>query len=154
MCGNCNTERLQNAKECYCCREIEKAVQFIEELDSHDKKSVDKVICVTNHPGFPAVCLNRWLLELAADMFKTHDGHRYHQIRTKERYVLENLAFCNKFACCIVCPIPKLLALDNLATSNNLFERIKLLHSYSSKSTPSITPNNIHTWNKQCKPNF
>jgi hypothetical protein len=53
--------------------------------------SVDKeVICVTDHhPGFPAVvCINRWLLELAADMFKTRlsYGHRYCQLGTKERY--------------------------------------------------------------------
>ena len=73
--GNCNTEMLLNAKECYCCREIVKCVEFVEDLDYPG--SVDKeVICVTNHPGFPAVCLNRWSLELAADTFKTRDGHR------------------------------------------------------------------------------
>ena len=43
--------------------------------------SVDKeVICVTDHPGFPAVCLNRWLLDLAVETFKTRDGHRYSQL--------------------------------------------------------------------------
>jgi hypothetical protein len=76
---------LQNAKECYCCREIEHCLQFVEDLDS--QRSVDKdVICVTDHPGFPAVCLNRWSLELAAENFKTCDCHRYSQISTRERY--------------------------------------------------------------------
>ena len=84
-CGNCNTEMLLNAKECYCCRVIVKCVECVEYLDYPG--SVDKeVICVTDHPGFPAVCLNRWSLELAADTFKTYDGHRYSQLGTKERY--------------------------------------------------------------------
>ena len=79
---------LLNAKECYCCREIVKCVEFVEDLDYPG--SVDKeVICVTDHTGFPAVCLiklNRWSLKLAADTFKTRDGHRYSQLGTKERY--------------------------------------------------------------------
>ena len=41
--------------------------------------------CVVEHPGFQASCLNRWSLELAAGNYKTHDGHRYGQIVSKER---------------------------------------------------------------------
>ncbi len=75
----------RNASECYCCRQIEKCVEFVEDLDS--QRAVDKeVICITDHPGFPAVCLNRWSLELAAENFKTRDAHHYSQINTKERY--------------------------------------------------------------------
>ena len=75
----------RNASECYCCREIEKCVEFIEDLGP--QRAVDKeVICITDHPGFPAVCLNRWSLELATENFKTRDGHHYSQINTKERY--------------------------------------------------------------------
>ena len=86
-CGNCSTEMLVSAKECYCCREIEKCVEFIEKLGSQTQNwSVDKeVICVTDHPAFPAVCLNIWSLELAADNYKTRDGYRYRQLGAKER---------------------------------------------------------------------
>ena len=53
-------------------------------LPSEDE---DELTCVIDHPGFPAICLNRWSLELAADNFKTRDGHRYKQSGSKERYV-------------------------------------------------------------------
>ena len=46
----------------------------------------DELTCVIDHL-FPAICLNRWSLELAADNFKTRDGHRYKQSGSKERYV-------------------------------------------------------------------
>ena len=50
-------QHCRNAKECYCCREIEKCVEFVDDLGYPG--SVDKeVICVTDHPGFSAVCLN------------------------------------------------------------------------------------------------
>ena len=78
---------LVNPKECCCCREIEKCIKFVDDLGSQE--SVDKVVCVTDHPGFPAVCLNRWSLELAGDKFKTRDGHRYSQLgfKGKVQYV-------------------------------------------------------------------
>ena len=64
-------------------------MEFIEKLGSQTQNSsVDKeVICVTDHPAFPAVCLNIWSLELAADNYKTRDGYRYRQLGAKERYI-------------------------------------------------------------------
>lgn len=47
----------------------------------------EQLACIIDHPGFPAICLNRWSLELAADNFKTRDGHRYKQSGSKERYI-------------------------------------------------------------------
>ena len=46
--------------------------------------------CVTEHPGFVEVCLNRWSLELAARSFKTREGPVYRQTGSDER-----LVFCH-----------------------------------------------------------
>ena len=68
LCGNCNTEFMQNAKECCCCREIQNCLPFIQ---TFCKGNQGPLKCIIDHPGFPAVCLNRWSLELAADNYKT-----------------------------------------------------------------------------------
>jgi hypothetical protein len=47
----------------------------------------DELTCTIDHPGFPAICLNRWSLEHAADNFK-NDGHRYKQSCSKEKYII------------------------------------------------------------------
>ena len=88
-CGNCSVELLQNAKECCCCKEIEGCAKFLEKFAEESMlgiKNEGELVCVIDHPGFPAICLNRWSLELAADNFKTRDGHRYKQSGSKERY--------------------------------------------------------------------
>ena len=81
-CGNCNVEILQNAKECHCCQEIENCIEFIKSFDHEEfvtggqgDKLEGTLNCITDHPGFDAVCLNKWSLELAAANFKTRDGH-------------------------------------------------------------------------------
>ena len=33
--------------------------------------------CVTEHPGFIPVCLNKWCLRLSADKYMKKDGKRY-----------------------------------------------------------------------------
>ncbi|XP_028394439.1 uncharacterized protein LOC114544657 [Dendronephthya gigantea] len=85
-CGNCSIEMLQNAKECRCCHEIEGCAKFIDDF-SEESSEEQKLTCIVNHPGFPAVCLNRWSLELAADNFKTRQGHRYKQSGSKQRFL-------------------------------------------------------------------
>jgi hypothetical protein len=82
-CGNCSIELMQNAKECCCCREIENCLQFIQTFCEENQGPLK---CIIDHPGFPAVCLNQWSLELAAGNYKTRDGHRYRQSGSKERY--------------------------------------------------------------------
>ena len=89
-CGNCNVEMLQNVKECYCCQEIENCVDFIDsfyqEFVTGGQGDKGTFNCITDHPGFEAMCLNKWSLELAAENFKTRDGHRYRQSGSKKRY--------------------------------------------------------------------
>ena len=41
--------------------------------------------CVTQHPGFNAVCLEKWSLCMAAERFKTKDKKRYRQTGSEER---------------------------------------------------------------------
>lgn len=89
-CGNCSIELLQNAKECCCCKEDEDCVTFLDKFSEDStlqSEHEEELTCVINHPGFPAICLNRWSLELEADNFKTRDGHRYKQSDSKERYI-------------------------------------------------------------------
>ena len=85
--GNCKTELLQDAKECYCCREIDNCVEFIGNFccDSDEQNKEASLKCVIDHPGFPAICLNQWSLELAAENFKMRDGHCYSQCGEKQK---------------------------------------------------------------------
>ncbi|XP_028401050.1 uncharacterized protein LOC114524123 [Dendronephthya gigantea] len=95
-CGNCNTENLVEAKECHCCTEIpncaaaltltiDDSVRVSESSD--DDATNTQQTCITNHPGFDAICLNRWSLELAADNFKTRTGQKYRQVSSKNRFL-------------------------------------------------------------------
>jgi hypothetical protein len=78
-CGNCSTEYLQNLKECQCCHEIGGCRPALEsELVVEEVREAP--LCITLHPGFQTVCLNRWALRLAARKFKTIDGRKYEAI--------------------------------------------------------------------------
>ena len=41
--------------------------------------------CITLHPGFSVVCLNRWSLRSAASKYKRIDGTKYRQTDTEEK---------------------------------------------------------------------
>ena len=41
--------------------------------------------CVTQHPGFNTVCLDKWSLRMAAETLKTKDKRRYRQTGSEER---------------------------------------------------------------------
>ena len=52
--------------ECVCCREHDKITQKMEQDGVSD-------LCITQHPGFSAVCLNVWVLQAA--YFQYHQEH-------------------------------------------------------------------------------
>ena len=79
-CGSCSTEKLVQARETRCCTEIANCVDALVRAGSQQT-------CITNHPVFDAICLNRWALELASDRFKTRSGQRYQQVESKDRLV-------------------------------------------------------------------
>ena len=41
--------------------------------------------CITEHPGFRPVCLEKWSLRMAADRFRTKSKERYRQKGSEER---------------------------------------------------------------------
>ena len=51
--------------ECVCCSEIPEIAAKIKLLleDGYVEENLPK--CITKHPGFDAVCINRWALEAA-----------------------------------------------------------------------------------------
>ena len=46
--------------------------------------------CITEHPGFDAICLNRWALNLAANLYQRRDGVRYRKGFLEQRFVTIN----------------------------------------------------------------
>ena len=66
-CGNCQV--LGRVEACICCQEIE-AVQnkLIEAVTSGECQKQPQ--CITQHPGFHVVCINRWVLQVAWYQYK------------------------------------------------------------------------------------
>lgn len=83
-CGRCNSQYLQNPNEFQCCAEIDECVECL----SHEmviEEVGKKPNCVTSHPGFSQVCLQRWSLRLAADKYKTKNKTKYRQTGSENR---------------------------------------------------------------------
>ena len=85
-CRNCSLELLQNVSECSCCREVQDCVDAkeMEEVLRFFPPST-KLKCVTEHPGFAPVCLQKWSLKQGAWKYKTRGNQRYKQTESKER---------------------------------------------------------------------
>ena len=50
--------------------------------------------CITEHPGFNPVCLQKWSLRLAAAKFKTKGKQQYRQNGSEERLVTADVSLC------------------------------------------------------------
>lgn len=55
-----------------------------EVLQDLKAEGVQNAKCVTQHPGFNPVCLQKWSLKLAADKYKTKNNDKYSQMATQE----------------------------------------------------------------------
>lgn len=64
-------------EECVASLSSEVVLQEVENTPS----------CVTNHPGFDSVCLDKWSLRLAAAKLRTKQKRQYRQTNTEDRYV-------------------------------------------------------------------
>ena len=64
-CGNCQI--MSTTEECICCCEIAQVVAKLEDGGAP---------CITEHEGFDAVCLNRWVLQTAYYQYKQQYGRR------------------------------------------------------------------------------
>ncbi|XP_020615415.1 uncharacterized protein LOC110053519 isoform X1 [Orbicella faveolata] len=85
-CGACSAENLQNPNEFQCCMEIEECVECLSSERVIEEVST-KLNCVTQHPRFSQVCLQKWSLRLAADKYKTRNKTKYHQTGTENRFL-------------------------------------------------------------------
>lgn len=66
-CGSC--QRLNRVVECVCCAEIDCVVAKNNEAVEAEGLA-EPPICITQHPGFHAVCLNHWVLQTAWYQYK------------------------------------------------------------------------------------
>ena len=58
---------------------------MLSEMVVEDIPSEAVLKCVTEHPGFNAVCLEKWSLRLAAERVRTKEKKRYRQTGSEER---------------------------------------------------------------------
>jgi hypothetical protein len=76
FCGFCSITFLQNANECSCCQDMEKCVESLsDKWVPQDLETAPK--CITLHPAFNTICLDRWSLRLASGKFRTIDKRSY-----------------------------------------------------------------------------
>ena len=72
QCGSFDLQFLQNISKCYCCCELEGCVEALtSELVLQDLPEDAKLTCITQHPGFHPVCLQKWSLRLASHKYRT-----------------------------------------------------------------------------------
>ena len=85
--GNCAVDYIQNISECYCCQELEGCVESMSsELVLQDLAANEqKLKCITAHPGFNAICLQKWSLRLAAEKYRTKGKQKYRQTGSEEK---------------------------------------------------------------------
>ena len=76
-CGRCNTSLLENPRECKCCKEVEGCAKAL--VDELVLSEAGNISCVTQHPGFKPVVLEKWSLRQAADRYRTKDFTKYYQ---------------------------------------------------------------------------
>lgn len=66
-CSLSSLEAITKPEECICCKEIDRVSGVMGQLDLEDR-------CITLHPGFHDVCLNRWVLEVASLNFAVKEA--------------------------------------------------------------------------------
>ena len=58
-CSCCSVLLVTKVEECQCCQEIDRCAKIMAEIDHEGQ-------CITLHPGFRDVCLNKYVLEVAS----------------------------------------------------------------------------------------
>ena len=57
------------AEACICCQEIEQVKNKLNEAVTSGECE-EEPTCITQHPGFHPVCINRWVLQTAWYQYK------------------------------------------------------------------------------------
>ena len=65
-CGHCIL--MATSAKCVCCKEVTQIMAKIKEAN----ESI--ISCITERPGFEAVCLNVWVLQAAYFQYRQEDG--------------------------------------------------------------------------------
>ncbi|CAH3153488.1 unnamed protein product, partial [Porites lobata] len=92
-CGKCEPDLLTNISECYCCKELEGCVESLtSEIVLEDLEEGQELCCVTEHPGFRPVCLEKWSLRLAGGKYRTKAREYDKKTGSDERY-LRSIAY-------------------------------------------------------------
>lgn len=86
QCGNCSQELLKNISECYCCQELDGCVESMaSDLVREGLPQGQNLSCITDHPGFKPVVLDKWSLRMAISRFNTKEKKTYKQTGSEER---------------------------------------------------------------------
>jgi hypothetical protein len=62
---------MDTERESVCCSEIQ---QVYAKVDEFNEDTASDVKCVTSHPGFQSVCLDRYVLETAYFQYRQQYG--------------------------------------------------------------------------------
>ena len=85
-CGNCERDLLTNISECYCCKELAGCVESLtREIVLEDLEEGKELCCITEHPGFRPVYLEKWSLRLAGGKYRTKERVYYMKTGLEER---------------------------------------------------------------------
>ena len=99
-CGNCSLELARNISECYCCKEIEGCCEALSsEIVRDELEEGQELQCVTEHPGFRPVCLEKWSLRLASGKYRTKAKQAYKKAGSEERCGVSFVYFTSLFPC-------------------------------------------------------
>uniref|UniRef100_A0A1X7T1Y1 P2X purinoreceptor 7 intracellular domain-containing protein n=1 Tax=Amphimedon queenslandica TaxID=400682 RepID=A0A1X7T1Y1_AMPQE len=71
---------MPSRRECLCCRDIQAIMSKINEVNDTQVK------CITEHPGFSAVCLNVWVLQTAYAQYRQQYGNYNASMHERHRY--------------------------------------------------------------------
>ncbi|XP_060576054.1 P2X purinoceptor 7-like [Ruditapes philippinarum] len=81
-CENCRA--MDTDKESICCNEIDSVKLKIEQ---YKEETATELSCITRHPGFQSVCLDRYVLETAYYQYRQLYGEVEHTNNERQRYV-------------------------------------------------------------------
>ena len=71
--------------ECVCCCDVPEIRNKVNGCDSN-------MLCISDHPGFAAVCLNKWGIQVAYYQHKQENG--VPSVTEEHELVKFNLALC------------------------------------------------------------
>ncbi|KAK3739211.1 hypothetical protein QZH41_018865 [Actinostola sp. cb2023] len=70
-CSHCSVDLIVKPEECVCCLEVDRC------CEKNEVTGAGADACITEHPGFRSVCLDKWVLETAAIGLKTRQNRSY-----------------------------------------------------------------------------